>query len=114
MSHVILKYPLDPATGGPDMSWQHAIPAGSRFLSLQVQRGIPCMWWSVPKSEIPWPDDMSDEAKTRRAAWPLRTFSVVPTGSSGYIDGRLTYMGTFLIIAEEFVGHLFCWDSDGI
>lgn len=103
MIHVILKYELDPATGG-----QHAIPSGSRFLSLQVQHDVPVMWWSVPISQIPRADDMSIEAKTRRRAWPLRTFSIVPTGAPGYLDDRLHYVGTFQI--GGFVGHVLAWE----
>lgn len=93
---VVLKYPLDPATGG-----QHAIPAGSRFLSLQVQADVPVMWWSVPEPAMKFP-----------CAWPLRTFTVVPTGGPGYIEPQLTYVGTFQL--GPFVGHVFCWEADGV
>jgi hypothetical protein len=90
-ARLILKYDIDPATGA-----QHAIPNGSRFLSLQVQNGVPVMWWSVP-AEPGFPN-----------TWPLRAFSVVPTGLPGYIDG-LAYVGTFQLGA--FVGHVFAWES---
>lgn len=103
MSHVILKYALDPATGG-----QHAIPAGSFFLALQVQDDVPVMWWSVPASQIPPVSDSSDEARTRRKAWPLRTFSIVPTGGPGYVEDTLTYMATFQL--GGFVGHVMSWE----
>ena len=83
---VILKYALDPATGG-----QHAIPRGSVFLDLQVQRDVPVMWWSVPAK----PDPPKE--------WPLRTFLIAPTGSPGYVD-HLHYVGTFQL--GGFVGHV--------
>ena len=94
-NRVVLKYELDPATGG-----QHAIPHGSRFLSLQVQAGVPVMWWSVPA--VPGAP----------STWPLRTFSIVPTGGPGYIDAVLTYVGTFQL--GGFVGHVFGWEDDGV
>lgn len=95
-SRIVLKYALDAATGG-----QHAIPKGSRFLALQMQGLRPVMWWSVPKE----PDEFPN-------AWPLRTFSVVTTGGAGYNANVFTYVGTFQL--EAFVGHVFCWEPDGL
>lgn len=86
----MLKYALDAATGG-----QHAIPSGSRFLSLQVQHGVPVMWWDVPAQDARVP--------------PLRTFTVVPTGGPGYYNDAFTYVGTFQL--GGFVGHVFAWEA---
>jgi hypothetical protein len=83
---VILKYVLDPAFGGV-----HAIPDGSFFLSLQMQHGLPVMWWSVP-AEPDFPN-----------RWPVRTFEIAPTGPPGYAAG-LYYVGTFQL--GGFVGHV--------
>lgn len=102
-ARIIFKYELDPTNGG-----QHAIPHGSRFLDLQVQDGKPVMWWSVPKSEVPSSGDSSDVAKARRRAWPLRTFSIAPTGAPGYV-GDLHYVGTFQL--GTFVGHVLSWEQ---
>lgn len=90
MNRVIFKYQLDPASGG-----QYAIPRDSRFLALQMQDDVPTMWWSVPA--VPEP----------RQDWPLRTFSVAPTGPPGYTD-NLHYVGTFQI--GGFVGHVLSWE----
>jgi hypothetical protein len=89
-ARVVLKYPLHPATGG-----QHAIPKGSRFLALQVQNDQPVMWWSVP-ADAGSPQD-----------WPLRTFTIVPTGPPGYLD-KFWYVGTFQL--GGFVGHVHSWE----
>lgn len=94
-SRLVLKYAIDPGAGA-----QHAIPCGSRFLSLQVQDGIPVMWWAVP----------TDAGEPR--TWPLRTFAVVPTGGPGYDSEVFTYVGTFQL--GSFVGHVFGWEDDGV
>lgn len=86
----VLKYALDPATGG-----QYAIPRGSRFLSLQVQNGVPVMWWDVPSGSGPKDSQ-------------LRTFSVCPTGPPGHTD-NLHYVGTFQL--GGFVGHVMSWEA---
>ena len=86
----VLKYALDPATGA-----QHAMPKGSLFLALQVQDDVPVMWWSVPSDDDP-------------SSWPLRTFSVVPTGPPGYTP-NLHYVGTFQL--GGFVGHVMAWEA---
>lgn len=86
MIRHILKYAIDLDT----MSAQHSIPEGSWFLSLQVQNGVPVMWWSTPTH----PEDFK-----------LRTFVVAPTGPPGYTD-NLHYVGTFQIEEGLFVGHV--------
>ncbi len=82
----IFKFSLDPAAGG-----QHAMPADARFLDLQVQDGVPVMWWSVPHHHEP------------QAEWPLRTFTIAVTGGPGHSEG-LHYVGTFQL--GGFVGHV--------
>lgn len=86
--HVVFKYALDPVD-----DTQHSIPAGSHFLDLQVQDGVPVMWWSVPADPDVEP--------------LLRTFTIVPTGFPGTLDDLL-YVGTFQLGA--FVGHVFAWE----
>lgn len=83
----IFKYQLNEAHGG-----QHHIPADSWFLDLQVQNGVPTMWWSVP----------ADSGEPSRW-WPLRTFTIAPTGPPGHV-GSLHYVGTFQL--GEYVGHV--------
>jgi hypothetical protein len=84
---TVLKYAID----CDSMSAQHAIPEGSLLLDLQVQNGVPVMWWSVP---CPAGEPSS---------WPLRSFIVAPTGGPGYTS-NLHYVGTFQLGA--FVGHV--------
>lgn len=87
----IRKYAIDLASMGA----HHAIPEGAVFLDLQVQRGVPVMWWSVPDGDVPT---------------TIRTFSVAPTGPPGYTDG-LRYVGTFQLEDEGFVGHVLAWEE---
>jgi hypothetical protein len=69
-----------------------AIPQGSKLLDLQMQNGIPVMWWDCPLNQDP-------------LNHTLFTFVVVPTGPPGK-DERLTgYLGTFQ--DGGFVGHVY-------
>lgn len=104
MTRLILKYELDPTSGG-----QHAIPEGSRFLDLQVQQDRPVMWWSVPKDQVPPPLDLSEPSKEMRRDWKLRTFTICRTGGPGYIEESVRYVGTFQL-ADGFVGHVLSWE----
>jgi hypothetical protein len=91
MTRQIFRYPINLEMMGA----QYAIPLGSLFLDLQVQDGVPVMWWSVPMDGNP-PGD-----------WPLRSFQVCPTGPPGYAD-NMHYVGTFQI--GSFVGHVMSWE----
>jgi hypothetical protein len=66
------------------------IPEGARFLSLQVQGGLPCLWFLV-----------DSEGRKKH-----RTFTVRTTGErfpDDFVLGK--YFGTFQI--GGFVGHVF-------
>lgn len=84
---LILKFELHVTDGG-----QHAMPAGSFFLDLQLQNGRPVMWWSVPAN---------------KPAEQLRTFRIAPTGRPGYTR-NLHYVGTFQV--GGFVGHVLSYE----
>lgn len=83
MNRVILKYPIS-ITGAT----RHDIPEGSFLCDVQVQNGVPTMWWSVPRTGV---------------ASKERTFVVETTGSPNGYAG-LHYVGTFQ--TEWFVGHV--------
>ena len=66
------------------------IPGGAKFLSLQTQWGLPCMWFLV---------DPEQEKEHR-------TFAVRMTGERFLDDSKIgKYFGTFQI--GGFVGHVF-------
>lgn len=88
----VWKYavPIDPGNA------QHAIPEGALLLDLQMQQGVPTMWWSVPTHQTHDP-----------SRWPLRTFTIVGTGPPGYTD-NLCYVGT--VQDPPFVWHVMSWE----
>lgn len=91
----IRKYKIESYPGSGDYtSCQWAIPKGSIFLDLQMQDGIPVMWWDCP---------LDDEPKD----WPLITLLVVGTGPPGRVEELIDYLGTFQ--DEGFVGHVYIW-----
>ena len=66
------------------------IPKGAEFLSMQVQNGLPCMWFLV-----------ENEQERER-----RVFVVKTTGAELWEDpGVQRYIGTFQ--TGGFVGHVF-------
>lgn len=71
------------------------LPIGAEFLSLQVQQGTPAMWFKVN------PDAEGTQA-TR--------FYVLPTGQEFNYDPG-TFLGTFQLLAGNFVGHVF-WSKE--
>ena len=105
MNRKIFKYAIEMDNLGCQ---QHAIPNGSIFLDLQVQNGVPVMWWSVPTDQLPSPNDLSEKAQEIRSSWKLRTFATCPTGDPGYTD-NMHYVGTYQLGA--FVGHLMSWEE---
>lgn len=73
MSRTIWKYPL-PAKYYGDFELE--LPDGAVFLSLQVQRGVPCLWAMVDPSA----------PKVRETFKWLLTGDEVPTGTDwGYV-----------------------------
>lgn len=83
MKACIWKYPVDLPVN------EHAMPAGARFLALDVQGATPTMWWLLD------PD---------APATDVRTFVVVGTGHRE-VEPGMHYVGTFQL--GWFVGHVF-------
>lgn len=81
----VFKYPLEHI----NQKYKFLMPEGAEILTLQLQRGQPCMWALVET-------DNPSEA---------RVFELVGTGDTLKHDGR--YIGTFQLDNGEFVGHLF-------
>ncbi len=80
---TIYKYPLT------SNKIKYALPLGVKFLDIQVQRAIPCMWFEVDLSK-----DKED-----------RLFCLIPTGVE-FDDTGMHYLGTFQE-EETFVMHLY-------
>ena len=72
-------------------SFQIEMPMHAKILSIQVQKGVPCIWAMV--------DD--------KRQFERRSFVVYGTGHK--IDDRYInkYIGTFQLLEGGFVGHLF-------
>ena len=71
-----------------------SIPKGAEFLSVQVQHDKPVMWFLL---------ESTIEYETRR-------FLVIGTGRCfHYLHDHESckYLGTFQLLCDEFVGHLF-------
>ena len=69
------------------------MPKDSAILSVQVQKGVPCIWCLIDESRI---------GKEGEA----RYFKVIGTGHRFDITG-LAYIGTFQLVEGSFIGHLF-------
>jgi len=69
------------------------MPKGADILSAQVQFGIPCIWALV--------NPTAEKEK--------RSFLIVGTGHQIHYDMGVNYkyIGTFLLMQEAFVAHLF-------
>jgi hypothetical protein len=84
MKRQVWKYELQ------NMVFQLEIPKGGTILSLQMQKGIPCIWILV---------DIEAEKESR-------TFEVVGTGNPiSHEEGQ--YVGTFQLQSGELVFHVF-------
>jgi len=87
MKQIIWKYPLK--TGSEVFV---EMPAGATVLSLQTQNETPCIWAAVDP----------DASKIKRR------FVIYPTGlGMSEEDQHLHYIGTFLLLKGQFVGHVF-------
>jgi hypothetical protein len=86
MSETIHKFPFV-----PDDSFNLAMPQGSIILTVQVQRGQPCMWARVFPT----------------APKVTRRFRLFGTGHLIPPNGRLEYIGTFQLHEGALVFHLF-------
>jgi hypothetical protein len=90
---TIWKYPIVLEETSPEFTIE--MPKSAEFVTLQVQKGVPCIWAAV---------DLN-------SAWDKteRTFRILVTG--GTVDpeeaAKLEYLGTFLVEDDSFVGHLF-------
>jgi hypothetical protein len=71
------------------------MPLKAEILSVQVQRGIPCLWALVD------PDQESDATETR-------TFLIFGTGHP-IPEQRINivYVGTYQQLVGNFIGHIF-------
>lgn len=83
---TIYKYSFSVADG-----FELLIPAQSQFLSLQVQNGVPCIWYRV---------DTKFESKIHR-------YIVVGTGHEINPARWPSFLGTFQLFNGGFVGHVF-------
>lgn len=81
---VVHKYPFDVL----DLI-KIKMPEGARVLTVQTQRGVPCIWAIV---------DTEQPTKTHY-------FRVFGTGHADISDQL--YIGTFQLFDGEFIGHLF-------
>ena len=81
---TIWKYPLEIAD---EQTLQ--IPDGAQLLTVQSQDGAPCLWALV-----------DPEAETK-----LCVLQVFGTGNPVQDEG--VYLGTFQVLQERFVGHVF-------
>ena len=85
MKRVIWKYGVQPG------ETRLELPKGAVFLSLQVQRDQPWVWFSV------------DPTATKER----RVFMTRPTGVEWESSGRELYLGTFQLEHGTLVFHLF-------
>lgn len=67
------------------------LPPGAKFLSVQIQNGVPQSWWLV------------DESREQE----FRTFRVFGIGHEVPVDESLQYLGTFQLHDGSLVFHLF-------
>lgn len=88
MKTVVYKYPIRLGI------FTHEMPEGAEFLSVQVQRGEPQMWWRV--------DPFAP--KQRR---DFRVFGPGHEIDDSAPSGRFRYLGTFQLDDGLFIGHLF-------
>lgn len=86
MNGSVWKYDL-PVDDDVDLE----MPAGATILAVQTQGGAPRLWALV---------DPLAPKETRR-------FRVAGTGHAILDADRLTYVGTFQLVAGAFVGHVF-------
>jgi hypothetical protein len=83
---IILKYPFE-----VEDEFELNLPVAARFLTVQVQDNIPCMWFQV----------------THETAYlEMRKFYVVGTGHP-FNPSDSVYLGTFQMLEGMFVGHLY-------
>jgi len=87
MDYRIWKYEISPDRTEVDL------PSGAEILSVQVQRGVVCMWALV-----------NTQNKTER-----RYFEIFGTGNKVPVDMGIfrKFIGTFQIDGENLVFHLF-------
>lgn len=86
MLHSIYKYPVRVT----DIN-KVEMPKGAKVLSVQMQRGVPCIWALV---------DPAAEMETRM-------FFMFGTGHPVEYAEGLRFIGTFQLVDRELVFHLF-------
>lgn len=95
---TVWKYPI-PAKS----PFIHKMPQGASILSVQYQPGVgPCFWALIPDDEA-----VLDHKETR-------VFHVYGTGHPISQAVNLTYRGTFQIVDEGLVFHLFESTVEGV
>lgn len=84
---TVHKYPVEMAD-----AFKAEIPVGAKFISVQVQRGAPQMWWAVDT-------DMPLEE---------RSFAVCGTGNPLHPVGAAREpLGSFQLYGGDLIFHLF-------
>jgi hypothetical protein len=86
MKKSIWKFPLN-----VEAEQVIVVPKGAKFLSLQTQKGAPCVWAEV------------DTETEERESWYLEAFG---TGHPLSDDAR-EFLGTYLVRSDELVLHVF-------
>lgn len=91
MQKIIWKYELETT----DIQ-KLELPKGAEILTVQVQKGIPCLWALVdPSIEIP---------KERRVIAIFGTGNFI--NSIAHFSG-MKYIATYQLLAGNFIGHVF-------
>lgn len=67
------------------------VPKGARFLHVDTQRGTPCLWAIV--------DPQAEKEP--------RYIRIAGTGHDVTKEECMEYLGTFMIVGGNFVGHVF-------
>lgn len=83
----VWKFPINFGLAGGDFI---EMPQGAQILTVQLQKGVPCLWAVVN------PD----------APKELRLFEIVGTGHPMRL-GSMQYVGTFQLYVDELVFHVF-------
>jgi len=72
-------------------TFEHPIPKGAKFLSVQTQHEVPCIWFLV---------EPSNEEE-------IRVFEIIGTGIPCAVLSGDIYLGSFQLRGGSFIGHVF-------
>ena len=73
------------------------IPKGAKFLTVNLQRGIPCLWFEVDSDA------------------PKIASRIVTVGTGHRVDwmsSAMKYLGTYQQLDGEFIGHVYIVEND--